>query len=198
MRIAMIVLAAAAAQTFQSETWNFSLDETGKIARGFEAKVGTWRIEELGGNRVLAQQAKNEDEVFNVAFVAGSSACDCELSVRLKAVSGAFDQGGGLVWRARDEKNYYITRYNPLEDNFRLYKVEAGVRTQLATCDIKGDRAWHTLRVTMSGSHIECFMDGVKKLEANDGAFKNAGKVGLWTKSDAHTLFDDLTLTRKL
>ncbi|MBA3257018.1 MAG: DUF1080 domain-containing protein, partial [Pyrinomonadaceae bacterium] len=102
--------------------------------------------------------------------------------------------GGGVVWRARDAKNYYIARYNPLEGNYRVYKVEDGRRTQLGTSDVKRSEGWHTLRVTMTGERIECYFDGRKYLDVSDSTFKSAGKIGLWTKADAQTHFDDLTV----
>jgi hypothetical protein len=112
----------------------------------------------------------------------------------MKAIAGKEDQGGGLVWRAKDAKNYYVARYNPLEDNYRLYKVEKGKRTQLKSANIKPREGWHTLRVSMKGNVIECYYDGQKFLEAEDGTFSDSGKIGLWTKSDAQTHFDGLTV----
>src|SRR6266567_2465356 len=80
-----------------------------------------------------------------------TNAKDVDVSVKMKAVAGETDQGGGLVWRARDAKNYYLARYNPLEDNYRLYKVVDGKRTLIQNADITHSGGWHTLRVTMSG-----------------------------------------------
>jgi hypothetical protein len=119
---------------------------------------------------------------------------DVDVSVRLKAVAGANDQGGGLVWRAKDAKNYYIARYNHLEDNYRVYKVVDGKRTMFLSANITHDDAWHPLRVTMVGDHIECYYDGKKYLDVRDSTFPGAGKIGLWSKSDAQSHFDDLTL----
>jgi hypothetical protein len=111
----------------------------------------------------------------------------------MKALAGEDDQGGGLVWRAKDGANYYIARFNPLEDNYRVYKVVDGARKQLGSADFKAAPGWHTLRVVMSADHIVCYLDGEKRLDVTDSTFKEAGKVGLWTKSDAQTHFDDLT-----
>ena len=85
-----------------------------------------------------------------------------------------------------------MARYNPLEDNYRLYKVEKGRRSELQSADIKHSEGWHTLRVTMEGDHIQCFYDGKKVLEAKDLTFQEPGQIGLWTKADAQSLFDDL------
>ncbi len=172
--------------------WNFESDQPGKIAKGFTGEVGTWQVALDGDNRVLAQKARNDDDTFNVALVDGTRFKDVDLTVRLKAVAGELDRGGGLVWCARDKDNYYIARYNPLEDNFRVYKVEAGKRTQFQSAKVPGDTKWHTLRVTMSGTRIACYLDGTKHLEADDPTFPDAGKIGLWSKADAQSYFDDL------
>lgn len=188
--ISGILVAADAAK----KAWDFEADAPGMIARGFTNEVGRWEVAEDVGNHVLAQRAENEDRVFNVTLVDGTNYKDLDLSVRVKALAGKNDQGGGLVWRARDRDNYYIARYNPLEDNLRLYKVENGRRTQLDHADVPGDRGWHTLRITMSGREILGYLDGKRVLVAEDSTFPDAGKIGLWSKSDAQSYFDDLTV----
>ena len=96
---------------------------------------------------------------------------------------------------AKDKKNYYICRYNPLEDNFRVYKVVDGVRTMFQDAKTPGDEKWHDPRVTMAGRKITCYLDGAKLLEAEDGTFEAAGAMGLWSKADAQSYFDDVTVT---
>src|SRR5262249_7131370 len=113
-----------------------------------------------------------------------------------KPIAGKNDQGGGFVWRYHDHDNYYIARLNPVgktASSFAVYKVENGKRSQF-----QGKRLlkvpvgeWHKLMVKMTGDQIECYFDGKKELEAKDSRFKEAGKVGLWSKSDARTHFDD-------
>jgi hypothetical protein len=174
--------------------WKFDQDAERSIARGFKGEVGQWRVVMADGRKVLAQQAKNPDKVFNVALVTGTHAKDVDLSVKLKAVAGEFDQGGGLIWRAKDKSNYYIARYNPLEDNYRVYKVQGGKRTMFKSADIPHAPGWHTLRVKMRGEHIECFYDDKKHLDCNDSTFPEAGMIGLWSKADAQSYFDDLRL----
>ena len=153
--------------------------------------MGRWEVVQDGKNRVFAKLAKNPDDSFNVAL--RDAFCrNIDIRVHLRAVAGELDRGGGVLWRAKDAKNYYIARYNPLESNFRVYKVEAGKRTQFATADVPGDDKWHTLRVTMIDDRIVCSLDGKKYLEIRAGTFPEAGGGGLWTKSDARTYFDDL------
>jgi hypothetical protein len=176
------------------KVWDFEADTPGRIARGFTNEVGRWEVAEDGGNRVLAQKAKSDDDTFNVTLAEGTSYQDLDLSVRLRAVAGELDRGGGLVWRARDRRNYYIARFNPLENNFRVYKVEDGKRTQFQSATIPGDQKWHTMRVTMTGNRITCYLDGTKHIEAEDATFTGAGMIGLWSKADAQSYFDDLTV----
>jgi uncharacterized protein (TIGR03067 family) len=177
------------------KTWDFEADQPGKIPTGFTNEVGRWEVAKHGDNHVLAQKAKNDDATFNVALVEGTNYKDLDLSVRLRAIAGKNDQGGGLVWRAKDKDNYYIARYNPLEDNLRVYKVEGGKRTQLDHADVPGNREWHTLRITMNGREILGYLDGKKFLVAEDSTFPEAGKIGLWSKSDAQSYFDDLVVS---
>ena len=176
------------------KTWTFDDDETGVIAKGFTNEVGEWKVAASDNGKALAQSAKNPNSVFNVTLISDTSAKDVDLSVRMKAIAGEHDQGGGLVWRAKDAKNYYLARYNPLEDNYRVYHVVNGKRTLLQNVDITHTDGWHTLRVTMSGDQITCYYDGKKYLEVKDSTLPEAGKIGLWSKADAQSQFDDLAL----
>ena len=116
-----------------------------------------------------------------------------DLIVAFKAVAGKLDRGGGPVWRYRDANNYYVARMNPLEDNFRVYKVVEGKRTQLASAEVKvRSGEWHSIRVVHTGDHIRCYLDSKPLLDARDATFSEAGKIGLWTKADAVTYFAGL------
>ena len=115
-----------------------------------------------------------------------------------KAVSGNIDRAGGLVFRLKDPNNYYIVRANALENNYRLYHVVNGRRSQFAGANFKVTSGeWHELHVEAVGNKITCYYDGNNKIEAIDDTFKDAGKVGLWTKADSVTSFDDLKVTAK-
>jgi hypothetical protein len=145
------------------------------------------------GAKALAQTSSDgPSPLFNLCVADGTRFRDIDLSVAFKAVSGKTDQGGGPVWRYRDANNYYIARMNPLENNFRVYKVVDGKRTQLGTADVQASAGqWHRLRVVHEGDHIRCSLNGKPYLDVRDQAFAEAGKVGLWTKADAVTYFDD-------
>ena len=145
---------------------------------------------------MLAQTAEGPAALFNLCVADAPTFADIDLSVSFKAVAGKEDQGGGPVWRVKDADNYYLCRMNPLEDNFRVYKVVAGKRMQLATAEAKAAAgAWHTIRVVQVGDHIQCYFNGKMLLDVKDAQFKEAGKVGLWTKADAQTYFDNLVVT---
>jgi hypothetical protein len=189
-----LVVAGLVAAEGEPRTWTFEQDEPGAIAKGFTNEVGKWEVVATPEGRVLAQKAENPDATFNVALVSGTSAQDLDLTVRLKPVAGKEDQGGGLVWRAKDAKNYYIARYNLLEDNFRVYKVVDGKRSMFQDAKAPRVEGWRSIRVVMKGDHIECYLDGNKLLDVHDATFPDAGRVGLWSKADAQSYFDDLTL----
>ncbi len=157
-----------------------------------------WEIVNDHGNHVLAQvSSETPDYRFNLITNNLLRYKNVEISVRFKGVKGRGDQGGGPVWRYRDANNYYVVRANPLENNFRLYKVVNGNRYMLKSASFRIDSGkWYTLKVTMQGNRIRCYFDGKLKLETTDNTFPQAGKVGLWTKSDAVTWFDELRITR--
>jgi hypothetical protein len=179
----------------KTKSWTFDDDTVGAAPKGFTPAVGEWKVASTDEGRVLAQSASNANPVFNVVLVDDTNAKDVDISVKLKALAGEFDQGGGLVWRAKDARNYYIARYNHKEDNFRVYKVVDGKRSApFQNADIKHHDGWTVVRVTMKGDHIECYIDGKKYLDVHDSTFPEAGKIGVWSKADARSQFDDLTL----
>lgn len=186
--------------------WTFDKCEVGQPVAG-------WRIAQTrGGDKpakwlvaaddsapskpnVLKVETTAEDQSFNLLISESLSLKDVDLRAMLRADGGKVDQGGGLLWRCKDESNYYVCRVNPLESNFRVYKVEGGKRTQLGSADVEAKSSeWHEVRAVMIGSKIECFLDGKKQLEAVDDTFKDAGRIGLWTKADASSSFDKVTV----
>ncbi len=148
------------------------------------------------GRQVLAQVDEDATDFrFPLAVADAPSLADLRLSVKCKPVSGAVDQACGLVFRYQDEHTYYLARANALEHNVRLYRVVNGRRQQFA--DWSGAVArgvWHELRVEARGDRFIVFWDGQQIMNAADTTFGKAGKVGVWTKADSVTYFDDLTL----
>jgi hypothetical protein len=192
--IASALFAIPAAHAGDTKTWNFDDVGTGTLPTNFAPAVGDWLVVQHAKGKVLSQTARNPDKVFNVLLVRETSAKDLSLSVRLRPIAGEDDQGGGVVWRAKDAKNYYIARYNPLEKNFRLYTIVDGKRTLLQNADTTLTEDWCELKITMKGDHITCSLNGSTLLDVHDQTFPDAGMIGLWSKADAQTEFDDLTL----
>ena len=176
-------------------TTTFDFETTG--IEGWSTVAGRWAVEDMAGapsgKRVLVQRATNNE--FNVIVAPGSYA-DVDVSVKFRPISGREDASGGIVFRFNDGK-YYVVRANALEDNFRLYSYDRG-RRQLATARVKAPALgqWHTLRLVAVGDHIQAWLDGALHLDHHDSRF-TAGRVGLWTKADSITAFDDLTVRGK-
>jgi hypothetical protein len=143
-----------------------------------------------------------QDQTYNIFWKNEPSLADVAITVRVQARSGVVDQGGGPMWRVQDRDNYYICRANPLESNFRVYKVVGGVRTQLGSVKVDMPAAkdgqpgaWHTITVTHIGDRIVCTLDGGSRLETIDNAITQPGGSGVWTKADAVTWFNSFSLT---
>ncbi len=143
-----------------------------------------------------------QDQTYNIFWKREPRLADVAISVRVRARSGVVDQGGGPMWRVQDRDNYYICRINPLESNFRVYKVVGGVRTQLGSVKVESPAAssaapgaWHTITVRHVGERIVCAVDGAAVLDVTDAAITQPGGVGVWTKADAVTSFEKLTVT---
>jgi hypothetical protein len=190
-----------------ARTWAFDTDKPDGPPAGFSfgrtgsGKPGTWviRAEPDAPSKpsLLAQvDADRTDNRFPVAVANEPSLRDVRLSVRCKPVAGSVDQACGLVFRFRDENNYYLTRANALENNVRLYYVKDGHRKQLEGSSLAvTSKAWHELRVDAREDHFEVYWDGKKVIDGHDKTFPDAGKVGVWTKADSVTYFDDLSAT---
>src|SRR6266498_2135187 len=183
-------------------TINFESYEVDKLPNGFtqtatgKPQILNWKIASDNGNKVAAQLAKNGGEYFNLLVLDKPGYQNFTMSVKIKAVAGDEDRGGGLVWRYIDNNNYYIARCNPLEKNFRFYRVVNGNRKQLKSVktDIGTSGEWFTMTIEMTGNKISCSLNGNKMIEATDDTYTKAGRVGLWSKADAQSYFDDLTV----
>jgi hypothetical protein len=185
---------------------NFDKDAAGRLPDGWKAEgtnqkgpIATWAVtadpSAPSAPNVLALTRTNHDsgDTFNICWTDKVRFKDGTIEARFKAVSGKEDQGGGLIWRVKDKDNYMIARMNPLEDNFRVYYVKDGGRHQIESATVKIETGtWHTMKIDQRGGHIVCFLDGKEYLNSNDDHMQGEGGVGLWTKSDAVSSFDDL------
>jgi hypothetical protein len=213
--VALVLGSSMVSLTAVAQTLDFEKESPGAVPGGFTvAQTGPgaaprWVVEEdvsaPSGSRVLVQRSADETRSrFPLAIYDGASLADGTLSVRFKAISGRIDQAAGLVWRYRDPENYYIVRANALEGNVVLYKVERGKRSDLDPIDAGlfayGKKApvrsgvWQELRVEVKGDLFRVSLDGSHLFDVRDATFKGPGKVGLWTKADSVTAFDNLQL----
>jgi len=170
-------------------------DFEAKGIEGWTTVDGQWAVEDMAGapsgRKVLVQRAtKNE---FNVIVAPPGPFTDVDVSVKFKPISGQEDASGGIVFRFNDGK-YYVVRANALEGNFRLYYYDRG-RRQIAHTSIKAPALgrWHTIRAVTVGERMQAWLNGTLLLMARDTRFRS-GRVGLWTKADSITAFDDLTI----
>ncbi len=187
-----------------AQTVNFDNVKTGAPPPGWTAtKTGTgeakWTIEKddtaPSKPNVLKQSGK---ATYPVCIKDDTNLKDGFVEVKFKPISGKIDQAGGLVWRARDSNNYYIARANALEDNVTIYHTINGRRTEKKRTKVKvASNQWHTLRVDFQDNHFTVTFDGKKAIDWDDDTFKEAGKVGVWTKADSVTLFDDFSYGEK-
>lgn len=149
------------------------------------------------GPRVLAETtADRTNNRYPLCILPEPAIADVAIAVSFKAVSGTVDQAAGVMVRVQDENNYYIARANALEGNVRFYKVENGQRVQVAGANINVPSGqWQALELRVRGNAIEVLFNGVSLFSTGDGTFANRGRVGLWTKADSVTYFDQLIVT---
>ena len=187
-----------------AETVNFDDMKTGAAPAGWTAtQTGSgsakWAIEKDGSAPSKPNVLKQSGQAtFPVCFKNGTNIKDGFVEVKFKPVAGKEHQAGGVIWRVQDANNYYISRANALEDNVTIYHTINGKRVAFKNINTKvTSGVWHTLRVDFTGNKFTVTFDGNKVIEATDQSFPNAGKVGLWTKADSVTLFDDFSFSGK-
>ena len=197
------LLLAAVGETVK---FSFDSDTPERAPAGFTSyasgggPAGKWLVKQMGdapsGKNVVEQtDADATDTRFPILVADQGEYSDLDVSVKAKAISGKGDQGMGIVFRFRDPNSYYIVRANALENNYRLYRMVHGKRIQFAGANVKVPSGqWHTLGVVAKGDHIICYFDGKALIDAHDQTYRT-GKVGLWTKADSVTAFDDLAVT---
>ena len=196
----------AVTSTPEIRTWHFDNDRPEELPPKFSLgtffdgrRAGEWKVimtpKALSPSNVLAQlREKGADHHYNVVMIDETNTANLDLSVSFLPISGKGDMGGGLMWRARDDRNYYLARANPLEQNIRVYHVVKGIRKMLKSYDqIIDIRKWHSLHVVNEGCRIQVFYDEKPIFDLCDETFTE-GRIGLWTKSDAVTYFDDLRI----
>jgi hypothetical protein len=190
------------------DTANFANDPVGGPPKGWTVTMTgngnpRWTVEKddtaPSKSNVLKQSGK---ATYPLAFKDGTSMKDGFVEVRFKAISGSDDRAGGLIWRAKDANNYYVVRANALEENVVLYKTVDGKRSALDIVGRKGGygvklpvpaKQWHTLRVEFVGTRFKVIFNDKPIFEVEDATFSQPGQIGLWTKADSVTAFDNFS-----
>jgi hypothetical protein len=186
---------------------SFESDRTGATPEGWTATLTgsgdpKWTVESdetaPSKSRVVKQSGR---ATYPLLLKDDTGIKDGFIEMKFKAIAGSQDRAAGVVWRARDANNYYVARANALEDNFVLYKTVNGSRSPLDIVGRKGGygvsvpvpaNIWHSLRIDFKGSRFTASFNGRQMFEVEDSTFTDAGKVGLWTKADSVTLFDEV------
>lgn len=186
--------------TAGAQTVNFDAQPAGQPPAGWTATQtgkgeAKWEVvadaAAVSAPNVLKQSGV---AAFPVCLQAGTRLKDGFVEVKFKPVAGKLDQAGGVVWRCQDADNYYVARANALEDNVTIYHTISGQRVAFKNVAEKvAPGVWHTLRVEFSGNQFTVSLDGKRVITATDDRFKEAGQVGVWTKADSVTLFDDFS-----
>jgi len=188
-------------------SWDFDEEPRGEAPQGFVARqnnptreMAVWSVAPdptaYSAPHLLAVHTLNDNATFNLLLAEGTAFKDLDIRVQVRGDTGEHDRGGGMIWRARDENNYYVCRMNPLETNFRVYKVVDGKRQQLQSAEGVATESgrWYEVRAVMAGNQIQCWLDDRKLLDVTDDTFTEAGMIGLWTKADASSAFDSLVV----
>jgi hypothetical protein len=191
-----------------SDIVSFESNQTGATPEGWTATLTgsgdpKWTVESdetaPSKSKVLKQSGR---ATYPLLLKNDTNIKDGFIELKFKAIGGSQDRAAGVVWRARDANNYYVVRANALEDNFVLYKTVNGVRSALDIVGRKGGygvavpvpaNTWHSLRIDFKAARFSASLNGKQLFEVEDSTFTDAGKVGLWTKADSVTLFDQVT-----
>jgi len=204
----LALTAGACAPDLFGETVDFSHAEPGSLPpdwTGTQTGNGQakWSIEKdaesPGKPNVLKQSGEAR---FPICIKDDTRLRDGFVEVKFKPISGKEDQAGGVIWRVKDKDNYYVCRANALEDNVVLYKTIQGKRSVLPIVGREGGYGvkervapaqWHTLRVEFKAHQFKVIFDGKHLFDVEDSTIDDAGKVGVWTKADSVTLFNDFS-----
>ena len=193
--VPLLLLLLTGCNSEQSDTTApISIEKQQNISDNFTKQNSAWSIKSgqwSFKNGLLKQSATNEH--FPLILLEKEKFSDVDVSVDFKPLSGNIDASGGLVFRAVDKNNYFIVRANALEDNFRLYTFKNGYRSEIASATVTPPKLgqFHSIRVVAKGTHIQAYLDGKLYIDHIDDSFSK-GYIGLWTKADSVTEFDNL------
>ena len=199
MIVTTMATGLAAAETVNYDDTKAGVPPPGWTAAQTGSGTAKWTIEKDDSAPSTPNVLKQSGQAtFPVCFKNGTNIKDGFVEVKFKPIAGKEDEAGGVIWRLQDVNNYYIARANALENNVTIYHTIKGKRTEKKRTKMEvSSGAWHTLRVDFRGNHFTVTFDGKKALEWDDDTFKNAGKVGVWTKADSVTEFDNFIYASK-
>jgi len=199
MIVTTMATGLAAAETVNFDDMKAGVPPPGWTAAQTGSGTAKWTIEKDDSAPSKPNVLKQSGQAtFPVCFKNGTNIKDGFVEVKFKPIAGKEDEAGGVIWRLQDVNNYYIARANALENNVTIYHTIKGKRTEKKRTKMEvSSGAWHTLRVDFRGNHFTVTFDGKKALEWDDDTFKNAGKVGVWTKADSVTEFDNFIYASK-
>ena len=200
---------SSSSQSLSAEptTIDFEHFETGPVPKDFTSFLGgvgkysAWQIKSepsaLSGTKVLAQTSYDQiDNRFPMLVYNDITAKNVRVAVQFKTLSGKIDQEAGIIVRFQDPNHFYVVRANALEDTVQLYRVVEGVHHVVTSKNVQVESGkWHPLDIMIDDVHVTVFFDGQQLFDVRDDTFPTAGKIGLLTKSDGVTLFDDLQVT---
>lgn len=204
----LVAMAGLAAMTSLADTVHFDAAKAGEAAAGWSATLTgkgepKWTVEKDDSAPSKPNVLKQSGEAtYPLCIKTDTMLKDGFVEVKFKSVSGETDQAAGVIWRCQNADNYYVCRANALEDNVVLYKTENGKRKPLQIVgrkdgygidEVMAKAEWHTLRVEFAGKKFTVIFDGKELFDVEDETFKDAGKVGVWTKADSVMLFDDFS-----
>jgi hypothetical protein len=121
---------------------------------------------------------------------------DFDATLRFKPISGTRAQVAGLMFRAQSASDYYVVRANALDNSVRLYRMEKGKRSQLASKEAPIESGkWHSLRVIAANERIEVALDGKTLFDVTDRSLPQAGPLGVWSQADSVTRYGSLLVS---
>ncbi|MBM4054211.1 MAG: DUF1080 domain-containing protein [Planctomycetes bacterium] len=189
----------------ERKEYYFDTDELFNMPAGFinavagAGKEGQWKVLKVqhspsADNVVVQSKSDKTAQRFPLLIVDGADYEDAMAYVKFRAEGGEIDRAAGIVFRYKDNQNYYVLRANALENNVHLYKVVNGQQTMIGERNIKvSSNEWYLLKVIYDGKKIRCFFENTMIMEVSDDTF-DSGSIGLWTKSDSYVLFDDFVI----
>jgi hypothetical protein len=185
--------------------FNFEQDSTGQLPHRWTVVCGDWKVAEEDTNHFITQVSKRKNRDYSIATIDSLLYRDFRCSAKMKFIGGENVQGGGIIWRYQDEKNYYVLWANPLNRSIIQYRVKNGHRVELP---LLGKReypgafvrfslnTWYTIGLQAEDNTFKVYLNDKEIFREEDKTFQGEGKVGLWIKGDAKTYFDDITIEK--